>query len=415
MNPPSLTFVFDVYSLPSAQHRAGLAGLVFVCNALKESGETLLPAIETPQETGTPGFYRVTWTPDSLRTVLNYLYNAHTPEIGVKQKWAGQEPLRVESKTTAEGKEEKVFIYTQVTPQAQFFELYGMPEIWKKLWFNALWQTLRAVPKTRLPYENRAAGKDAFDINKLWKELSGFVADYNKGILRTAEVAGSLFVGSQAYNADMVPFLGRVDENLLLHFWPVVMRVYQPEVIDMDGKTRFQGYVLTVPDVIDVTGFCEYLESSIEQLDDNIVRFRPKGAIISLPEEGALEYAYHLMAVAGTHARRGIEWMVCGMDVLHLEKQGNNVRMLASDRLELKPSVLSRYEGIRNNTRNPIFRRQLIKNFLSHHSKNWYDGFDAVFAKLSTTLFVGNKYPAGSFSGDISRQIQALKKSFIYT
>lgn len=403
MSHSPITFVYDLYALPSTQHRAGLAGLCFVCDAMLQSGQFEAEALPDLQYEAESGLYRLTWTPESLTAVLNYLYAARLEKVEVRQKWQGAELLDTITKPNKDGKEERWFVHQQVTPSVPFFDVYQMGKEWKRLWFNALWQTLRAVPKTRIPFENRAAGKDAFDIGKLWKELSSFEKDMQNGKLRSGEVAGSLYIGSQAYNADMVSFEGRVDQNLLLHFWPVTMQIFCPQIIEQNGKTKTIGYVLVVPDVTDIEGFNEDLKNSISGLSDEMAGFRPKDALIALPQEGALMFAAQLMGIAGHEVQEKHRFSICGMDVFHLEKQGNNIKTLFSDRISLDRELVGRYQNVRNQCRNTVFRRQLILNLLA--DRPWYIGFEKVFSKLPKTFFIGKQYPAGQFAGDVSRRM----------
>jgi CRISPR-associated protein Cmx8 len=402
MSNETLVLSYDVYTLPTAQHRAGLAGLLLLCDLLGNEGVPL-PTIETSE----PGIYRFTCTPDSIRSVLNYFYDAEMVEVPVKSKWAGQEPKRLETRLVTGGKEEKIFIYDQLTPKALFFRKMGMPDIWIRLWFSALWQTLRAVPKTRIPYENRNTGKDALDITVLWKDLENFQKDFIRGKLRTSDVPGCFFVGSQAHNAEMVSFKGRLDENLLLHFWPVVMGIYQPEVIKVDGSTPLQGYVLVIPDVLDVESFCTDFKHAMQQLDPAVSGYRPRGSIISVHQEGALAYGYQLMGIARSQQAALNRYSVCGIEAYHLEKRGNNVHMLASDRVEIDEKTLRAYDNIRAQAWNPLFKRQRILNLLS--GKPWYQGFERVLSIQSKDLFFGKSRPALSFAGDVGRKFKELK------
>ena len=62
-----------------------------------------------------------------------------------------------------------------------------------------------------------------------------------------------MLLGAQAVNAEAVPFSGRVDHNLLLHFWQLVVLTFVPQVVNKkDAKTERIGYVLTIPDVADL-------------------------------------------------------------------------------------------------------------------------------------------------------------------
>jgi CRISPR-associated protein Cmx8 len=116
MSHSPITLAYDLYSLPSTQHRAGLTGLCFVCDAMRQSGRFQSEALPDIQYYEDTGLYQFTWTPESLTAVLNYLYAATLEEVEVKQKWQSAELLRTVTKPNKDGKEERWFVHQQVTP-----------------------------------------------------------------------------------------------------------------------------------------------------------------------------------------------------------------------------------------------------------------------------------------------------------
>ena len=78
---------------------------------------------------------------------------------------------------------------------------------------------------------------------------------------------------AQSVNAEVVPFEGRIDHNLLLHFWPVTSMVYVPRFIDRDGNSyigcrskedKSKHFCLAVPDVADLRTFLEDYPKSLQ-------------------------------------------------------------------------------------------------------------------------------------------------------
>ena len=164
-----------------------------------------------------------------------------------------------------------------------------MPQVWLKLWREAIWETLRGVPRTRIPYEERAGKKTVSEANATWKELQKFQQRQAQNEIYTVDIASSIFIGAQAASAERVPFRGRADEVFLLHFWPAVMGVYAPQVIDREGGSKFtSSYVLVVPDVSDLEGFVQDFPDTTAQLKPELAGYRPREAVISLPQEGGL-------------------------------------------------------------------------------------------------------------------------------
>ena len=248
MDKTGITLTLDLVTLPTAQHRAGLAGFLVLVESMKHRRLGPLPEINEKSD----GRYEVLLSRKSLKALFNELYGAGLDEISLNSR-RSEKPKRVEKKVDGKtGKVKKVYIYDRTVPKASFLEAYSLPKPWLKLWRDAMWSTLRGIPQTRIPYENRCERKDVQEANKLWGELCLFAQGLLKGKLRSLEIPSSLFLGAQAKSAEQVPFVGRVDECFLLHFWSVVMGVYVPETIDTDGQTGFKGYVLAIPEVTDI-------------------------------------------------------------------------------------------------------------------------------------------------------------------
>jgi CRISPR-associated protein Cmx8 len=395
----ALDLVFDPFSLPTAQHRAGLAGFLVLLGSMARRGLAPLPGWSAAAD----GTIRVALTRRSLQNVLDDLYDGTWEERRSHGKPQGKKIRNVrEIETTdATGKRSRTYSYEAVTPKAAF--LKGMPPVWLKLWRESIWATLRGIPMTRTPYEERAARQHARQVGSIWKDLSKAGERRPGGRFHTVDLAGSLFVGAQAANAERVPFRSRADEAFLLHFWPVVMGVYVPETIDRDGRTQFVGHVLAVPDVSDPLDFAAEFPSTLAQLGHELAGYRPREAVISVPQEGALEYLVHLAHFARAKAQQTeISYSVTGVEVYQIERRGNNIHVLAAERVEAAPDLLDQYETIRHRYHDPLFRRQIVLNLL--RGEAWYRTFDRVLAVHDHTRFVGGL--AHRFSGDCRRRFE---------
>jgi len=389
MAEATVTLKYDLYSLPTAQHKAGLAGLCVLIETLKQRKITPLPVVDWDDE----GSVTVLLTKETLATLFNDLYDAGWDEVASKQKRKDKnkveiKPLRDEKRKEVDqktGKEKDVtyYIYEDVVPKAAFLETLGAPEVWLKLWRDSIWRTLRGVPLTRTPYNERAEGKPVNELEKVWKGLLKLA----KTPFAVGEVASSLFVGAQAVNAEKVPFVGRIDENFLLHFWQIVMRVFVPETIKVDGKREFVGYVLAIPEVCDLEGFVEEFCSMTAQLKHELAGYRPVESVISVPQEGALEY---IAALVRSKAHAGaIAYNIASVEIYHLNKQGNNIVTLVSGRLPVDDLIRKSYEVIRGQYRHPLFRMQMIRNLLD--GRDWYSGFDRLMSPHDREWFIGGK------------------------
>jgi CRISPR-associated protein Cmx8 len=386
MAEDSVTLTYDPFTLPTAQHRAGLAGLLFLTASMQRRGLGPTPSFRWTDE----GRCELAVNQQSVQAIFNDLYDARAEEVERKNvlKKAKEKipPKRQEKRLDGKtGKEKTVYIYDQIVPRAEFLRADRMPESWVKLWRDCIWGTLRGIPTTRKPFKDRSEGEDTSEARAAWRGIVRSVKRVKRGRQHTEEVPSCLLVGSQSVSAEKVPFQGRADENLLLHFWPVVMKVYVPVIINQDGTTSFghklkgreiPEYIIAVPDVADVRRFVRDYPAALAKLDSALARYRPRDAVVSVPQEGALEYAMGL--ARAKHADGEIALNISGVEVFHLVKEGNNIHILAADRVGISKDVLRRYEAFRNvGYRHPLFRRQLILNIL--RGEPWYAGFDTVF------------------------------------
>jgi CRISPR-associated protein Cmx8 len=378
-----LELTYDPFTLPTAQHRAGLAGLLVLVESLRRRKIKPLPEVSGSDD----GKVTVRLAEKSLQVLLDDLYDASWEERPSNKKPQVGKTRNV--RTIDASRAGKTNTFKAITPKGAFLKALSMSEPWLKLWRESVWSVLRGIPKTRIPYEERAERKHVGEAEAAWKNLKKFEQAREKGQMPSVDIASSLFVGAQAANAERVAFRGRADEVFLLHFWPVVAGIYVPEVIDSEGRTKFVGYVLAVPDVSGLDGFVRAFPESVAQLGTEMAGYRPREAVISLPQEGGLEYLRHLASLAKGKARAGeIAYSVAGVEVYHLEKQGKSIHVLAADRVAATADMLEEYEAIRGRYRHPLFRRQIILNLL--WGDPWYRGFERIFATHRREWFIGS-------------------------
>jgi CRISPR-associated protein Cmx8 len=274
---------YSLFDLPTAQHKAGLAGLLFLIDSMKQRDISPLPTVAELTSTSV----KFTLGRRSLQAVFDDLYDAEFTEAQVKTKWKGRSPKRegfeiVTDPKTEAAKQVKAFTYDVVVPKASFLRHHylGDESGWLKLWRDMLWTTLRGRPTTRFVYEERAEKKPSAVAPVVWKALAKNATGSKEGKLVCGEVPGSLFIGAQARSAERVPFNGRVDQNLLLHFWPLTSLVFVPEVIDREGNGNFKGFVISVPEVSDLEDFLVTLPRLLSTMDPQLRGYRPRASII---------------------------------------------------------------------------------------------------------------------------------------
>ena len=115
MQNDSLTLTFDPFQLPTAQHRAGLAGLLLEIETLAQRGMEPLPIVRVDAARR----YQIDLTEESLAVLFDDLYDAATVEQASKTKRKGKdkqpiEPLREERVMNPKtGKEQALYYYNQ--------------------------------------------------------------------------------------------------------------------------------------------------------------------------------------------------------------------------------------------------------------------------------------------------------------
>lgn len=398
-----LILEFDPHILPTAQHRAGLTGLLLSIKSLERRGVTPRPTCTY----GVHGSVKVSLTEDSLQSLLDCVYAA-TKEtvwrrVPRKRKSEVIEPLdqreRVENVAGGKTRTIKEYAYEDVVPAGTMLVDLEMPAAWLTLWRDTVWRVLRAVPTTRGPYRACAEGKPVKESGGIWKAI-------NKG--STGDLKGHLYLGAQQTTGDGVPYLGSANENLLLHFWPLVMGLGVAVALSIDQgrpKEELAGFVITVPDVHDVEGFCEDFAASTAQLDGQTHPYfkdRPRAALLALPQEGGLDYLARLAAVAKARAGgRSYATSLSGTEVYYMKTGGQQPRLAALAHVEVSRDVLERYESVSTSRQTPALRRQLITNVIDRAP--WYRSFNRVFDELPDAIFVG---PGQWFSADAERMFK---------
>jgi CRISPR-associated protein Cmx8 len=405
----TLLLDYDLTELPTAQHKAGLAGLLLHLKNLEERKRPNMPIVERVEPLGAS----IRVTAESLRALFADLYAGGLDDVWVRSKYANKPPLDERTEVIERaGKTETIkrYLYQELRPQCEVIAHWrpaGKQDPWFRLWKSMLWSVLRAQPKTRGVYDNEPDRTRL--AAKLWKGLVKSAAQRAKGVPVVDSIAGSLFIGAQDKNAERVDFAGLVEHNLLLHFWQWAAPVFVPRSIDpQKGTWEYQGYLFAIPEVADLIAFTDAMKRYWQGLTADAIGYRPADALVDMPEEGGLEFLYHL-------ARDRIELSnlsatIHAVELYHQLKQGNNVRQLAAERVAPSAGVLARYrDEIRDDRRrHPLFKRLLIRNLLQ--AQPWYHGAIDLFERFPIHAFVhAQKTPPGRFFGtDARRKFKAV-------
>jgi CRISPR-associated protein Cmx8 len=388
--PDVLELDYQLAELPSSQHRAGLAGLVLMVNWLKRLPEERRQGIcEIARLDERGATLRLNQA--GLADLFNEVYAAskeEQPRDQVLKNPRTKEiipPLREETRTVTDDKgktkEKTSYIYEVVVPRGAFLasvnydrSFDGKNGLWIKLWRDLVWSIFRGVPATRKPYEDRANGEPTTDAADAWQALLEPV-DY------TVDLPSTYFIGAQAANAENVPFKDRARFQFLLHFWPFIAQIYVPAVINNEGKRDFVGFALAIPDVAELESFCDDFPQMMRERGLELSGYRPRDCVVDLAVESALDLMRRLQErVAIKEGGNVTHDLVLGVDVVHLEKQGNNIRLWSSSRLDPDQPMIDAYANWRGRLWDITFRRQRLLNLVNQ--RNWLTGFDAIFGKL---------------------------------
>lgn len=422
---------YDLFDLPTAQHKAGLAGLLLQIQHMekrkRDFPEGAIPVIRELSPTAAT----LRFTEESVRWLFNDLYAATVEKVISKSKWKGQAPIDTieEEETdpqTKKVKKVKKYVYERVQPRGHFLRDH-LPEMdptkdWHKLWRDMLWAIPRGNPQSRIPFEQRAEGKDCKEGQEAWADLVKTDKARKKNAFHTDEVAGSLWLGAQATNAEAIPFVGRAEQNLLLHFWPLTALVFAPQQITDEGESEFVGYVLAIPEVADLENFLVDYPQMLEQLGAGARGYRPAEAVIDLPAQGALAFLEHLARLAAhTAEREKLRYAVSSVEYLHLTKVGNNIKSLAAGRVAPSTEVVEEYRLIagtkdRPAYRNPLFRRGLLLALLKQ--LEWHQAMAPLLVEKPWPLFIRSEESPRQlpwFWQDAAEKFQQLARAYEVT
>ena len=394
--PEVLDLDYQLAELPSSQHRVGLAGLVLMVKWLERQG-TNKGICELTRLDELGATLRI--NESGLEALFNEAYAASREEQARPQPFKNKNkeiipPLREEVRhetdpKSGKTKEKTVYIYPVVIPKGAFLidldpSADGNNGVWVKLWRDMVWSIFRGVPATRKPFEDRAEGLRPDDAVKTWNDLT-------QPLHYSVDLPSTYFIGAQANNAENVPFKDRARFQFLLHFWPFAAQTYVPALINNEGERDFVGYALAIPDVANLEWFCEELPKALKHNRGvELSGYRPRDSVVDLAVEGALDILSLLRArIAVQEGERATSDLVLGVDVIHVEKQGNNIRLLGTSRLDPEASMIDEYARLRHSLWNPLFRKQRLLNLIN--KRPWYTGFDAVLSRLPYEQSIGSK------------------------
>jgi CRISPR-associated protein Cmx8 len=408
--PIQITWLLD--ELPSSQHKTGLVGLILLVRWLlrkrKAARRGVLKELRIDSGTVTLEFDQ-----EGLSWLFDEAYAATLVESERDAPFKDVEPVRVVEREVVDKKKvdkktgkpivklQKKYVYEIVQPNGALLvdaDPTGDSGAWLKLWRDFVWSVLRAVPATRAPYNDRAAGEPTTDAEDTW---TGLVREKP----RSVELPSTYFVGAQAATAENVAFRDRERFQFLLNFWPFAVGLAVPTTVDREGKTHFAGYVLSFSDVADLSVFCDEYAGVLAARKPELLAYLPRQAVLDVPAEGGLAFLAALRErLATSEGKKRTRDLVLGVDIFHIERDGNNVRTRSTTRIEPSDVLQDEYERIRQAFKDPIFRRQRLTNLIA--GRPWHSGFDRLFATLPVTTFIKGRPADGGFPSQFPFDVQ---------
>jgi len=457
--PDRIPIEFDLHDLPTAQHRAGLGGLILQIDSMGEEGNRRDPRLIPIIEDIKPTWVKISFTRDSMQGVFDDLYAAEVIDMKLptpKKKKGEDIPWDdIEEFVDVKGKRKKRYIYRGVgtLPSAPCIARHLQPtaQSWIELWRRMVWEILRNE-QARAPFKQTARNGSCLVGATAWAQAVDQWERKAKSQFPTAPISGALMLGAQAVNAEAVPFSGRVDHNLLLHFWQVVVLTFAPQVVNKkDAKVKRVGHVLAIPDVADLRGFRELFPAILQGLPASERGRTPPQARIDLPDQAGLEVLRRIKEsekepeagvgaggssgkskkldsrmyrrdrldrsgairdLAASKVARGWDGCVQAVESYHMVKLGNNVKLLSLSRLSDRPGLAEDYREIDDNYRNPLFRAALMRALIRDES--WLAGMIELFAEYPWPFFIeGDDTPRylPRFGRDARERFQSLHGS----
>jgi CRISPR-associated protein Cmx8 len=391
--PESVSLTYRLADLPTAQHKAGLAGLLLLIRNLGERkvlGHAIGELPEVEQLSSDQATLRVTLA--GLQTLFDDLYDA-------------------EFIKTKKGKD-----FPKPTGNFLRHWLGDGHDIWTKQFADALTTVIYSKPTTWNPFKERAGKKPVPKAKEIYKQLATQPGEEKA----SQKVKGQHFIGAGEENAERVGFATTPRLFLVLHFWILVSPIFAPRTLKeerdaVSGErylearidTKEPSFLIAVPEPSDLEVFLGEMRDYWRQLSPDTAEFRPAEAVIDVPAEGGLEFLLLLARDMADTATANLP--VAGVELYLLFKKGNNVNLLTAQHLRPNPAMLAEYElHLHEGRSNPLFKRLAIDNLIT--GRPWYVAAQSVLARYDANAFIGRPVKAGfhPFGYDVRRRFKTL-------
>ncbi len=341
---------------------------------------------------------------------MDSVYAGEKHLVESKTKWTNGDlkEERTDPPRHSDDKATKVWVYEVNRPKADLMVhwRHGDPEDrWVVLWREAVRGVLRESRAAEIYHwttRGKSPTKQSGDLSTLWK---GLVTAAKGRRSVTGAVPTSMYIGAEKKSADRVDFKGEVQQNLLLHFWPFVSPIFVPRTLRRQhGQWKLEngsGFVIAVAEVGHITEYSEMIDFywRRRQMESSDGRRRPRECEIDIPAEGGVAFLHSLTMNRLQGMDDGDFFdIVPHVDIYHLERRGNNVRVLESSSICVPAGTLRRYERMTDLRRNVLFKRLLMRNLLD--GLPWHArAVDTLFTRYPVGLFINSETSPGFARG----------------
>lgn len=407
----SVTISWSLFDLPTAQHKAGLAGLYAYVTELPKIApdEQDYPSVVSVS----PSSLKIRFSEATFKTLFNDLYAGQWEEDRPVKKKLDKESASIKLKRVEEKDGEKLYVYERLIPRANFIRYMrdnNPNDPWVKLWQSAVRRVLRAGGGTEKIFSepNTKAYDNSKELKKLWQDL---LKTSTKATPKNVDVPTAVYVGAEGTNAERIKFKGDITHNLLLHFWCLMSPVYPLRMVEFTKKEKakfsYKGFVWVIPEVADLKKFDALSKKFLINRKPEVKGRFPAQSIIDLRGEGVLVYLHALIQ----QKVKGLEAAIASMDIYHLDKRGNNVKMLAAENMPFADAKkrMGKYQRIVEGKHHFLFKKLLLDNLLNGDA--WYQNFAKMAADIPAEFFVESpKTPPdlGGFGSSVRGKFQGI-------
>ncbi|MCI5210103.1 MAG: type I-MYXAN CRISPR-associated protein Cmx8, partial [Candidatus Electrothrix sp. ATG2] len=367
---------YSLFDLPSAQHKAGLAGLLVMIESMHRRGLEPVPRII---KLG-PAEVTISLTRESLQCLYDFFFASQKDDEG------------------------------KIVPKAEFLQIMKMPPLWSSLWRDVITRVLRAgAPAQMKSFRDRSTPEKPprqWDWEKMWDHLEAG---------KRVDINGTDMVGIESVNAAKVKYVAPAKEALLLTFWPVVSLPYVTQKLTTSKSGRVQdylfsyyAYVMAIPEVACLDEFVqEIFELYPQSLCDDAPGKAPRPAqsLVSTEKEAALLFASRQYGCLDSFP---VLDMVSCLQIIHLKYGKGSPDILDDSVVVPTRSLVKEYRKLETGYFNPLFKKQLIENLFMRQP--WYHGMYALFVNHPKGFFI----QCPDSPKNIYGFFQDLKKKFFY-